>query len=100
MADGYLQSAGGYWRDVYIPQGENFTLSDYLEVPDGLVGNEYTVLIYDRSYDAEWNAVDTLISQYQTVAEDSGGTPVLAINYSESPVEQLYREIYITYRPK
>ena len=99
-ADGYLQSAGGYWRDVYIPQGENFTLSDYLEVPDGLVGNEYTVLIYDRSYDAEWNAVDTLISQYQTVAEDSGGTPVLAINYSESPVEQLYREIYITYRPK
>ncbi len=107
IADGYLQSAGSSWRDIYVPQGENFALTDYLEVTEVQVGDEYIeiqvgdeciVEIYNRSYDAEWNAIDTLLAQYQTAAVEGTGNPLLAINYSETPVERLNREIYITYR--
>ncbi|MBR6609271.1 MAG: InlB B-repeat-containing protein, partial [Oscillospiraceae bacterium] len=86
------------WKDEYYLRGETFTLSDHITGGDIREGSEYTVTILRTVLDQNGNEVDTLRAEYNTTATRGASGPQLEITYTESPVEQCNKEIYITYR--
>ncbi|MBQ6850041.1 MAG: InlB B-repeat-containing protein [Oscillospiraceae bacterium] len=86
------------WKDEYYLRGETFTLSDHITGGDIREGSEYTVTILQTVLDQNGNEVDTLRAEYNTTATRGVSGPQLEITYTESPVEQCNKEIYITYR--
>jgi len=86
------------WKDEYYLRGETFTLSDHITGGDIREGSEYTVTILQTVLDQNGNEVDTLRAEYNTTATRGASGPQLEITYTESPVEQCNKTIYITYR--
>lgn len=86
------------WKDEYYLRGETFTLTDHITGDDIREGSEYTVTILQSVLDRNGNEVDTIRAEYNTTATGGASGPQLEIAYTESPVEQCNKTIYITYQ--
>ena len=86
------------WKDEYYLRGETFTLADHITGDDIREGSEYTVTILRSVSDQSGNEVETLRAEYNATATGGASGPQLEITYTESPVEQCNKTIYITYQ--